>query len=271
MSAPGESAPAFAPDFAAATVRPSCNFGARRGGRTIDALIMHYTGMESGAAAEAWLCDPRSAVSCHYLVHEDGAVVQMVPEAKRAWHAGRGSWRGESDVNSFSLGIEIVNRGHGLGYPDFPEAQIAAVIALAGDICWRRAIAPERVLAHSDVAPGRKIDPGEKFPWGRLAAAGVGHFVAPHPVADGAALRPGDTGAAVAALQAQLAGYGYALEESGVYDARTRLIVQEFQRHFRPERVDGLADLSTRRTLALLCERLPGDSVRAAGSGESSV
>lgn len=246
----------FTADFAGAEVCLSPNFGERRDGRRPDALILHYTGMETGEGAQAWLCDPRSEVSSHYLVHEDGTIVQMVREADRAWHAGRGSWQGIDDVNSFSIGIEIVNPGHFLGFADFPPRQIAAVIALGNDICRRHSIAPQRVLAHSDVAPGRKIDPGEKFPWEVLAAAGLGHLVEPAPIEAGRILGPGDRGPAVAALQRMLARYGYGLEQSGVYDHATRIVVQEFQRHFRRARVDGLADLSSCETLRRLTDGL---------------
>ena len=251
-----QAAAVFTADFAGAQVCPSPNFGERRGGKGPDALILHYTGMETGRDAQAWLCDPRSEVSSHYLVHEDGAVVQMVPEANRAWHAGRGSWQGVDDVNSFSVGIEIVNPGHFLGFVDFPPRQIAAVITLGNDIRRRQSIVPERVLAHSDVAPGRKIDPGEKFPWEVLAAAGLGHYVEPAPIVAGRILGPGDQGAAVAALQRMLARYGYGLEKTGVYDDATRIVVQEFQRHFRRSRVDGLADLSSCETLRRLLDDL---------------
>ena len=163
-------------------------------------IILHYTGMATGAAAESWLCDPASEVSSHYLVHEDGSIVQMVRESDRAWHAGKGSWRGETDINSRSVGIEIVNPGHALGYTTFPKRQIAAVIELCRDITTRHAIRPQRVLAHSDVAPGRKIDPGEKFPWRKLAEAGVGHFVAPARSGGRPVLGPGDSGGAVEEL-----------------------------------------------------------------------
>lgn len=247
----------FAADHDAAEVRLSPNFGPRRDGLGPDALILHYTGMATGAAAEAWLCNPASEVSSHYLVYEDGRIVQMVREADRAWHAGRGSWGGRSDVNSFSIGIEIVNPGHELGYADFPSAQIDAVIALCLDIGRRHDITPERVLAHSDVAPGRKADPGEKFPWATLAAGGVGHFVEPSPMTQGARLGPGDEAAAVEELQSMLALYGYGIEISGLYDRATATVVEAFQRHFRPALVDGIADPSTRDTLRRLVEALP--------------
>lgn len=239
----------FAPDFAGADVRVSPNFGPRRDGRTPDCLILHYTGMETGDAAEAWLCSTDSEVSAHYLVHEDGRVVQMVREADRAWHAGKGSWRGLTDVNSFSIGIEIVNPGPLAGFPEFPSVQMEAVAGLSADICQRWNIRQERVLAHSDIAPGRKTDPGERFPWGWLADQGVGHLVAPAPVRGGRFLAMGDSGQPVEALQSMLSIYGYGLEISGVFDQQTRDVIEAFQRHFRPARVDGVADQSTIETL----------------------
>ena len=247
----------FSPDYREAEVRLSPNFGARREGMVPDCLILHYTGMETGAAAENWLCAPESEVSAHYLVHEDGRVVQMVRESDRAWHAGRGSWKGRSDVNSFSIGIEIVNAGPLDGFPDFPDRQIEAVAALCRDICARHGIAPERVLAHSDVAPGRKIDPGERFPWARLNALGVGHYLSPAPVQGGRFLSLGDRGEPVEAFQSMLSLYGYGLEINGSFDEETRAAVEAFQRHFRPARVDGVADRSTVETLHKLLRALP--------------
>lgn len=242
----------FAPDHEGAVVRPSPNAGKRRGDAEPDLLILHYTGMGTGQAAEDWLCMPESHVSCHYIVHEDGGIVQMVREADRAWHAGAGSWFGRDDLNSFSIGVEIVNPGHEAGCPLFPDRQIEQVVALSRDICARWNIAAERVLGHSDVAPGRKIDPGECFPWAVLARHGVGRFVEPVPVTHGDILGEGDSGEAVAMLQKALASYGYGVEISGDFDVRTRVVVEAFQRHFRPERVDGVADRSTVETLQRL-------------------
>ncbi len=239
----------FAADFAGADVRVSPNFGPRRDGQQPDCVILHYTGMETGPAAENWLCVPESEVSSHYLVHEDGRIVQMVREADRAWHAGKGSWKGLSDVNSFSIGIEIVNPGPLGGFPPFPDAQIEAVIALLGDIGARWNVAAERILAHSDVAPGRKTDPGEAFPWALLAERGIGHFVEPSPVRGGRFLAMGESGQPVEALQSMLSLYGYGLEINGFFDSPTRDVVAAFQRHFRPARVDGVADQSTIETL----------------------
>lgn len=232
------------------TVSPSPNFGDRNG-RPVDAMILHYTGMSSGAAAQARLLDPASQVSCHYLVWEDGRIEQMVAEADRAWHAGRSFWAGERDMNTVSIGIEIVNGGHDYGSPPYPDAQIEAVIGLARDICSRHKIVTHRVLAHSDIAPDRKCDPGEWFPWQRLAAAGVGLWI------DGAhgavrAVDPESTGPDVLALQADLRAFGYDGPLTGIFDAATACVVKAFQRHYRPVRVDGNADSSTIATLDAL-------------------
>lgn len=242
----------FLPDEPSAEVRVSPNFGSRRDTLKPDMVVLHYTGMATGPGAEAWLCDPASEVSAHYLVHEDGRIVQMVRESDRAWHAGKSSWFGRTDINSCSVGIEIVNPGHSLGYPAFPRRQIDAVIGLCAGIVQRHFIPAQRVLAHSDVAPGRKIDPGEKFPWKALFAAGVGHLVPAAPVKRGAVLQAGDTGPDVEALQSMLAVYGYGVEISGVFDRQTGIVVEAFQRHFRPRLVDGVADGSTIRTLQRL-------------------
>ena len=242
----------FAADFAGAEIRVSPNFGPRRDGARPELIVLHYTGMASGEAAECWLCDPRSEVSSHYLVHEDGRIVQMVRESDRAWHAGAGSWQGRGDVNSRSIGIEIVNGGHEFGLPDYPPVQIEAVIALCRDIIARYGIAPEGVLAHSDVSPGRKRDPGERFPWWRLAAAGVGRFVPPQPIRKGPLLERGSSGPQVEKLQFMLSLYGYGIGITGHYDAPTEVVVAAFQRHFRPFLVDGRADISTWKTLELL-------------------
>ena len=232
--------------------RPSPNAGPRRDGKRADILLLHYTGMTSAEAACRRLCDPHSGVSCHYLVDEDGGIVQMVEEDLRAWHAGQSFWGGETDINSCSIGIEIHNRGHDADYPDFPDSQMEAVIALVRDILDRQPIPPERLLAHSDVAPRRKLDPGEKFDWQRLHEAGIGHWVAPEPLGEDRCLWRCDQGDAVLALQNDLARYGYEVPQTGRYDLATELTVAAFQRHFRPARVDGRADKSTSATLARL-------------------
>ncbi|HTZ01896.1 MAG TPA: N-acetylmuramoyl-L-alanine amidase [Xanthobacteraceae bacterium] len=243
--------PAFPPDSSVvAEVVASPNHNARQAGRRPDMIILHYTGMQDADAALERLCARGSEVSSHYLVFEDGRITQMVPESRRAWHAGKSFWAGDTDINGCSIGIEIVNPGHDFGYPDFPKRQIAAVTALCRSILTRISITPVRVLAHSDVAPSRKQDPGEKFPWRTLYDSGVGHWVKPAPIMSfGQSLSPGSRGDAVAALQKSLGDYGYGIEASGEYDAATREVVIAFQRHFRPERVDGVADASTRSTL----------------------
>jgi N-acetylmuramoyl-L-alanine amidase len=225
------------------------NVEPRLGSKMPSILLLHYTGMDDAEKACNWLCAEESKVSCHYLVDESGRIVQMVDEDLRAWHAGVSSWHGETDVNSVSIGIEIQNSGHSGGYPDFPEAQIKSVVALSQDIVARHCIAPQRVLAHSDVAPARKIDPGEKFPWRLLHENGVGHWVAPARIEDGPVLKIGDQGDEIGTLQSMLQNYGYGLEASGSFDKPTQHVVSAFQRHFRPERVDGIADVSTIATL----------------------
>lgn len=206
---------------------PSPNFNARS--QPVSILVLHYTGMESGQAALDRLRDPDAKVSAHYVVEEDGRVFALVAEDQRAWHAGRGSWRGRKDVNGASIGIEIVNGGHDFGLPEFPGAQIEAVIALSQGILSRHAIAPGDIIGHSDMAPSRKSDPGEKFPWQCLAQAGVG-------------LWPDAPGPAVDAEDAMwvLAMIGYPVQD----DARDD-VVRAFQRRYRPGRVDGQLDGET--------------------------
>src|SRR5689334_16889632 len=192
----------FTPDTSIASdVIASPNYGGRNLGRAPDMILLHDTGMHDAEGALARLCTAGSEVSSHYIVLEDGRIVQCVPEAKRAWHAGVSSWAGEEDINSCSIGVEIINRGHDWGYPDFPLGQIAAVIALCRGIMLRRNVPAHRVLAHSDVAPARKKDPGEKFPWHSLANSGVGHWVQPAPIVRGEALKLGSLSDDVAGLQ----------------------------------------------------------------------
>ena len=232
------------------------NHEPRKGGKLPDMLILHYTGMESAKAAIDWLACAESGVSCHYVIDEQGQITQMVSEAERAWHAGVSFWQGDRDINSASIGIEICNPGHELGYPEFPEAQMASVVALARDIIARHDIKPERVLAHSDVAPSRKADPGEKFNWFRLHQEGIGHWVEPAALRDGNAFSLGAEGQPVSAIQGLFAAYGYECEITGVYDQRTQAVVRAFQRHFRPIKVDGVADASTLETLHRLITSL---------------
>jgi N-acetylmuramoyl-L-alanine amidase len=243
----------FTPDSSVVQrVEPSPNFDERTGLGRPDMIVLHYTGMQWSHDAVHRLCDPTARVSSHYVVIENGTVVQLVPESKRAWHAGISVWGGEPDVNSRSIGIEVCNPGHEFGYPDFPSRQIAAVIALCRGILTRNVVRPENVVAHSDVAPSRKQDPGEKFPWKRLALSGVGLWVEPAPITEGVALRPGDSGSEVSDLQRSLADYGYGLERTGDYDTATEQVVTAFQRHFRQAKVDGIADASTLATLRKL-------------------
>lgn len=241
-------------------VVPSPNQGERKDGRRPDMIVLHYTGMKDGVAALQQLTNPLAQVSSHYLVWEDGRIFQLVAESARAWHAGAGNWGRDTDINSCSIGIEIVNGGHDYGLPDFTPEQIAATTALCREIADRWAIPPHRILAHSDTAPARKADPGEKFPWGMLAAQGVGHFVPPQPFTDGPTFARGAEGPPVQALQAMLALYGYSLAVTGVFDEATEQVVTAFQRHFRPARVDGIADLSTIKTLRDVIAALPAAS-----------
>lgn len=236
---------------------PSPNHGPRVGYGPVDILLLHYTGMQSADGALKWLCDPRSAVSSHYFVFEDGRIVRLVDEGRRAHHAGVGSWAGETDVNSRSIGIEIANPGHEFGYRPFPGVQIDALIALCRDIIGRHPVPPARVLAHSDIAPMRKADPGELFPWRQLHEAGIGHYVPPEPIEGGPTLAIGARGAAVRGLRKRFREYGYGLADSDEFDAEMVAVVTAFQRHFRPALVDGIADLSTRQTLDRLLDALP--------------
>jgi N-acetylmuramoyl-L-alanine amidase len=245
---------AFAPDSPlVAAVHPAENHEPRRDGVRPSLVILHYTGMSSAAKAIDWLARAESRVSCHYVIDRDGRITQMVPEGQRAWHAGVSYWRGETDINSHSIGIEIQNPGHEHGYPDFPPAQMRAVIDLTRDIVHRHRMPADGVLAHSDVAPGRKIDPGEKFGWALLAKEGLGLWVRPSPVrADDPGLGIGDKGARVARAQERFASYGYDLRPNGVFDAATEKVLKAFQSHFRPRRVDGRLDRSTEVTLERL-------------------
>ena len=214
----------------------SPNHGARPPGTVIDTLVLHYTGMATAVEALARLCDPQSAVSAHYVIDEDGTVTRLVPEARRAWHAGVSSWRGESDINDRSIGIELVNPGHEFGYRPFPEAQMTALISLAHDVLARHSIPPARVLGHSDVAPGRKQDPGELFDWAALAEAGIG-------------LWPKKTAKAEGDARAMLQRFGYDPGAAGVIAA--------FQRHFRPAKINGVVDEETHARLAAVVAALP--------------
>ena len=222
---------------------PSPNFNERT--LPITMLVLHYTGMESAEAAVARLQDPAAEVSCHYLVHEDGSVLRLVADEHRAWHAGKSHWRDVEDVNSASIGIEIVNPGHEWGYRAFPEAQIDAVVRLVAHLKDKYEITRGNVVGHSDVAPARKRDPGELFPWNRLARL---RLALPRPTRN------------LADPFWSEAGFCLALERFG-YDVSDRMAaIMAFQRRFRPELIDGEIDAECRMILlALLLPKPQGD------------
>ncbi|WP_068085978.1 N-acetylmuramoyl-L-alanine amidase [Polycladidibacter stylochi] len=239
-----------------ARLRPSPNHNERQ--RDIDMLLLHYTAMDSAESAVSWLCDARSEVSAHYLVDETGDITQMVPESRRAWHAGQAFWKGERDINSCSIGIELANCGVQDGaVSTYPEVQINAVIALCQDVIKRHQIPAERVLGHSDVAPSRKQDPGRHFPWALMHQHGVGHYVPPIEIEGAGYFQKGDQGQPIEAIQSLLAIYGYEVNVNGVFDIATENAVMAFQRHYRPERVDGIADPQSVATLHHLLKALP--------------
>jgi N-acetylmuramoyl-L-alanine amidase len=228
-----------------------------------DMVVLHYTGMKTGAEALARMCDPAAQVSAHYMVEEDGQVYRLVPEERRAWHAGVSFWKGETDINGCSIGIEIVNPGHEFGYRDFPPAQIDAVIGLLDGIRERWDIPDHRILGHSDVAPSRKEDPGERFPWAELAAHGHGLWVTPDMPPEGTLGPPlglGETGLGVFSLQSALGKLGYNILAGGPYDGETATIVTAFQRHWVPEQIgttlEGRADAKLRVTLMALLRHI---------------
>ena len=222
---------------------PSPNFDERD--KPISILVLHYTGMKDAASAIAWLRNPESKVSCHYLVAEDGQILRMVPEEKRAWHAGRSYWRGNQALNASSIGIEIVNPGHEFGYRPFPDQQIDALIPLVADIMKRHGITRGNVVGHSDIAPTRKQDPGELFPWERLAKL---RLALPRPTKN--LMDPNWTDG----------GFLLALERFG-YDVSDKMAaIVAFQRRFRPELIDGEIDGECRAILlALLLPKPQGD------------
>jgi len=214
--------------------RPSPNFNDRKSD-AVDMLVLHYTGMQSCDAALERLCDPQAKVSAHYLIDEDGQIYRLVAEEHRAWHAGVSCWASERDVNSRSIGIELVNPGHEFGYRKFPQPQMQALMELCREILTRHPIPPQRVLGHSDVAPGRKTDPGELFDWEWLAVQGVGIW--PGAKNLNPAMQPDILG-----LQSDLAQFGYDVPQTGILGTQTRAVITAFQRHFRPSKVDGVAD-----------------------------
>jgi len=224
---------------------PSPNFGPRADGKPLNLLILHYTDTETAFDAMKILQDPARQVSSHYLVDENGGILRLVPEEMRAWHAGKSSWQGEADVNSCSIGIEIQNPGHGFGYVPFPQQQMTAVAQLCRDIIRRHHILPYHVLAHSDIAPARKKDPGELFPWQDLAAQGVGLWpaVTAHDELDGEDMLGKDD-----EIKSHLTRYGYDLSQP------LEVLIPAFQRHFEPEAFydDTHVGIITPRTLSRL-------------------
>jgi len=210
----------------------------------INTLVLHYTGMRSAEEAIERLCDPAARVSAHYVVEEDGTIWNLVPELRRAWHAGVSCLEGGHGLNTFSIGIEIVNPGHEWGYRAFPEPQMAAVQALCRTILARHRIPPHRIVGHSDIAPDRKSDPGELFEWPRLARAGIGLWPDPDEADTLARGRPTGVLERTTGL-ANLGQIGYCVSA-----ANTQVAVAAFQRRFRPERWDGLLDGETCLRLA---------------------
>jgi N-acetylmuramoyl-L-alanine amidase len=227
--------------------RPSPNHDARPEGQVVDILVLHYTDMASAEAALVRMTDPAARVSAHYCIDEDGTTYRLVPEERRAWHAGVSFWSGARDINARSIGIELVNPGHSCGYRPFPEAQMRALEELVHGILERHPIPSHRVLGHSDVAPARKIDPGELFDWRRLARAGIGLWPEAPAMPD-----PGSAGTplAIADVQSKLGRFGYGVAVTGILDQATRQALAAFQRHFRPACFDGAPDGETRRLLA---------------------
>lgn len=227
---------------------PSPNWNARPPGAAVDMLVLHYTGMVSAEAALARLRDPAAQVSAHYMIDEDGTVTALVPEAGRAWHAGVSFWQGRANLNDVSIGIELVNPGHEWGYRPFPAAQMTALESLARGILGRWPIPPERVVAHSDIAPMRKQDPGELFDWRGLARAGIGFWPDESPAI------PPDPERARAAL----ARIGYALEPQRVPFA---MALAAFQRRFRPACCNGCLDAETMGRLLAVAHLYARDGV----------
>jgi N-acetylmuramoyl-L-alanine amidase len=237
---------------------PSPNHGPRPVGKPTDMLILHYTGMRTAQAALDRLRDPAAQVSAHYVIDEDGVVYRLVPEDRRAWHAGVAFWRGETDVNGRSIGIELVNPGHEFGYRPFPAAQMAALRVLAAGIVARHGIPPLHVLAHSDVAPSRKQDPGELFDWHGRAAAGIGAWPAPTAADDG--------GYDTAAVRGLLARLGFDVPHGTAWDDGARAALTAFQRHWHPERTGRDPDGETVRRLRALVRADVSAIASAAGS-----
>jgi N-acetylmuramoyl-L-alanine amidase len=224
--------------------RPSPNFDARPAGIAPEMLVLHYTDTNSIDESLAILRDPAKQVSAHYLIDEDGTILRLVDERMRAWHAGQASWRGFSDINARSIGIELQNPGHRCGYRAFAEPQIVAALALCSEIAARHKIDARNLVGHSDIAPSRKKDPGELFPWDRFAMAGLGYWPG-HVARRRRTIRdfgPGAEDDAVAFMQRDLAAIGYGCPQTGILDPATQDVLCAFQRHYRPWRIDGRLD-----------------------------
>ncbi len=234
------------------TKAPSPNYDQRT--LPLSLIVLHYTGMEDGPSALSRMRDPEAKVSAHYMLEENGEIYQLVDEDCRAWHAGVAHWAGIDNVNSASIGIEIVNGGHDYGLPDFPDVQINAVIALCKDIMTRHNLKAHQVVAHSDIAPGRKTDPGEKFPWAGLAAAGIGCW--PENIAQDRRIlfEAGARDRGISIAQSGLAHIGYGAQITGVLDAHTGAIITALQRRYRPDHIDGIIDMQTMSIITQLVD-----------------
>ncbi len=219
---------------------PSPNYDQRKLPITI--LVFHYTGMRSAQDALHRMCQRQAAVSAHYMITENGQILQLVDEQQRAWHAGISYWRGINDVNSASIGIELVNKGHEFGYHSFPDAQIHATISLAADIITRYQISAQNIVGHSDIAPSRKQDPGELFPWKQLAKNNIGLW----PYNDKNIFEKDAQNSTyklnIAELQSKLSQYGYFSPKTNHMDEQTKAVIIAFQRHFRPQKINGIWD-----------------------------
>lgn len=224
----------------------SPNFEDRKDGKRPYILLLHYTGMQNAEAALHRLCDKAANVSSHYVIDESGKIYQLVDESKRAFHAGVSFWRGERDINSCSIGIEIVNPGHEFGYRAFPKMQMQSVIALSKDIIQRHAIKPRHVLGHSDVAPARKMDPGELFDWTLLAQNGIGLM----PRGTTELQKP------LSDAQKMLAEFGYEIAPNGQMNEATKAVIAAFQSHYLQHHRTGYADAATIGALADLLAQI---------------
>ena len=224
---------------------PSPNWNERPEGVSIDTVILHYTGMKTGAEALQRLCDSEAAVSAHYLIEEDGSLFQLVDEDKRAWHAGVSYWQGRDNLNDSSIGIEMVNPGHEFGYRKFPERQVESLLELLASLKRRHDIPVARFLGHSDIAPLRKSDPGERFPWQPLAAEGFGVYCEKDTSDQKVMILSGEGDLAASQLVGQLVAVGYHGCDDGWFGSGTEQVVRAFQAHWRPQAVSGKFDKGT--------------------------